>query len=78
MWRRGLARASLSRSRRTSAIPCFCSFGRTGAPIARTKFPSLQKLIADYGPKGLVVVAPTQHYGYVAGGADYHAGTQET
>ena len=30
----------------------------------------VQKLQANYGPKGLVVVAPTQHYGYVAGGAD--------
>jgi len=30
----------------------------------------VQKLMANYGPKGLVVVAPTQHYGYVAGGQD--------
>ena len=30
----------------------------------------VQKLQANYGAKGLVVVAPTQHYGYVAGGAD--------
>jgi thiol-disulfide isomerase/thioredoxin len=30
----------------------------------------VQKLIANYGPRGLVVVAPTQHYGYVAGGED--------
>ncbi len=30
----------------------------------------VQKLMAAYGPRGLVVVAPTQHYGYVAGGKD--------
>jgi thiol-disulfide isomerase/thioredoxin len=30
----------------------------------------VQKLMANYGPRGLVVVAPTQHYGYVAGGRD--------
>jgi thiol-disulfide isomerase/thioredoxin len=30
----------------------------------------VEKLESVYGPKGLVVVAPTQHYGYVAGGAD--------
>jgi thiol-disulfide isomerase/thioredoxin len=30
----------------------------------------VQKLMAAYGPRGLVVVAPTQHYGYVANGQD--------
>jgi len=30
----------------------------------------VRKLMANYGPRGLVVVAPTQHYGYVAGGKD--------
>lgn len=30
----------------------------------------VQKLMSKYGPRGLVVVAPTQHYGYVAGGQD--------
>jgi thiol-disulfide isomerase/thioredoxin len=30
----------------------------------------VKKLEANYGPRGLVVVAPTQHYGYVAGGQD--------
>ncbi len=30
----------------------------------------IEKLMAAYGPRGLVVVAPTQHYGYVAGGED--------
>jgi len=30
----------------------------------------VQKLMANYGPRGLVWFAPTQHYGYVAGGQD--------
>jgi thiol-disulfide isomerase/thioredoxin len=30
----------------------------------------VEKLMANYGPRGLVIVAPTQHYGYVAGGQD--------
>jgi thiol-disulfide isomerase/thioredoxin len=30
----------------------------------------VEKLMAAYGPRGLVVVAPTRHYGYVAGGED--------
>lgn len=30
----------------------------------------VHKLEANYGPRGLVVVAPTQHYGYIAGGRD--------
>ncbi len=30
----------------------------------------VKKLEANYGPRGLVVVAPTQHYGYVAGGKE--------
>ncbi len=30
----------------------------------------VQELQRKYGPKGLEVIAPTQHYGYVAGGED--------
>ena len=30
----------------------------------------IRQLQAKYGPKGLEVIAPTQHYGYVAGGED--------
>jgi thiol-disulfide isomerase/thioredoxin len=39
-------------------------------PDCKAEIPIVQKLMAAYGPLGLVVVAPTQHYGYVAGGAD--------
>jgi thiol-disulfide isomerase/thioredoxin len=30
----------------------------------------LQQINATFGPKGLVMVGPTQHYGYAAGGVD--------
>ena len=30
----------------------------------------VQRLLATYGARGLVVVGPTQHYGYIAGGLD--------
>jgi thiol-disulfide isomerase/thioredoxin len=30
----------------------------------------IERIQRTYGPRGLVVVAPTQHYGYVAGGTD--------
>jgi thiol-disulfide isomerase/thioredoxin len=36
----------------------------------KNEIPIVQKLEANYGPRGLVVVAPTQHYGYIAGGQD--------
>ncbi|HEY3826647.1 MAG TPA: TlpA disulfide reductase family protein [Bryobacteraceae bacterium] len=36
----------------------------------KNEIPIVQKLMANYGPRGLVVVAPTQHYGYIAGGQD--------
>lgn len=32
--------------------------------------PVIAKLMREFGPKGLVVIGPTQHYGYVAGGED--------
>ena len=34
----------------------------------RAEVPILEKLNKEYGPKGVVFLAPTQHYGYVAGG----------
>jgi thiol-disulfide isomerase/thioredoxin len=36
----------------------------------------IQKLQQTYGNRGLEVVAPTQHYGYVAGGQDAPAGVE--
>jgi thiol-disulfide isomerase/thioredoxin len=37
-------------------------------PDCKAEVDVLQKLMAAYGSKGLVLVAPTQHYGYVARG----------
>jgi thiol-disulfide isomerase/thioredoxin len=37
-------------------------------PDCKAEVEVVEKLMAKYGPRGLVVVAPTQHYGYVAGG----------
>jgi thiol-disulfide isomerase/thioredoxin len=39
--------------------------------------PDLARLAAEYASQGLVVIGPTQHYGYVAGGQDASA-RQET
>ena len=36
----------------------------------KNEIPIVRKLEATYGPRGLVVIAPTQHYGYIAGGRD--------
>jgi len=32
--------------------------------------PDLVRLAAEFGPKGLLIIGPTQHYGYVAGGVE--------
>jgi thiol-disulfide isomerase/thioredoxin len=37
-------------------------------PDCKAEVEVVEKLMAKYGPRGFVVVAPTQHYGYVAGG----------
>lgn len=37
-------------------------------PDCKAEVDIVQKLMANYGPRGLVVIAPTQHYGYVAQG----------
>jgi thiol-disulfide isomerase/thioredoxin len=39
-------------------------------PDCKGMVSDIQKLMATDGPRGLVVIAPTQHYGYVAGGKD--------
>ena len=36
----------------------------------KAEIPAVAKLASLYGPRGLVVLGPTQHYGYVAGGLD--------
>lgn len=39
-------------------------------PDCKNEVAVVQKLIAIYGPRGLVVIAPTQRYGYVAEGKE--------
>lgn len=39
-------------------------------PDCKAEAPILERLLARYGSQGLVVIAPTQRYGYVAGGRD--------
>lgn len=36
----------------------------------KAEVPELVRLVAQYQSKGLVLIGPTQHYGYVAGGDD--------
>ena len=36
----------------------------------KAEVPELARLVAQYQSKGLVLIGPTQHYGYVAGGDD--------
>ena len=36
----------------------------------KAEAPELARLVAEYQSKGLVLIGPTQHYGYVAGGDD--------
>jgi len=36
----------------------------------KVEAPMLQQLNATFGPKGLVLIGPTQHYGYAAGGVE--------
>jgi len=43
----------------------------------KKQWPDLVRLASEYGPKGLLIVGPTQHYGYVAGGVEA-AREQET
>ena len=36
----------------------------------KAEIPELVKLLAEYRSKGLILIGPTQHYGYAAGGED--------
>lgn len=47
-------------------------------PDCKTMGPVLDRLLTKYGPQGFTVVAPTQRYGYVAGGKSASAATEMT
>ena len=43
----------------------------------RAEAPIIERLKREYGPKGVVFIAPTQHYGYVGGGEDASPAVEE-
>jgi thiol-disulfide isomerase/thioredoxin len=50
--------------------PVFVFFWAHWCPDCKAEIPDLKKLKAEFVPKGLAFLAPTQKYGYVAGGKD--------
>jgi thiol-disulfide isomerase/thioredoxin len=50
--------------------PVFLFFWAHWCGDCKGEAPILQKLKSEYAPKGVVFLAPTQHYGYAAGGED--------
>jgi thiol-disulfide isomerase/thioredoxin len=50
--------------------PVLLFFWAHWCPDCKTEAPILASIEKTYGPQGLVVVAPTKLYGYVAGGED--------
>jgi len=50
--------------------PTLLFFWAHWCPDCKAEAPILERIRAEYGPKGLAFIAPTQKYGYVAGGAD--------
>jgi len=50
--------------------PILLFFWAHWCPDCKQEINVIQRLELAYGPRGLVVIAPTQHYGYVADGQD--------
>jgi len=50
--------------------PVFLFFWAHWCSDCKAEVPILEKLKREYSAKGVVFLAPTQHYGYVAGGDD--------
>ena len=60
-----LERAPLPQGR-----PVLLFFWAHWCPDCKQEAPILARLKAEFAPKGLAIVAPTQRYGYIAGGVD--------
>lgn len=50
--------------------PALLFFWAHWCPDCKQEIPILRRIKAEFTPKGLAFIAPTQHYGYVAGGQD--------
>ena len=50
--------------------PTLLFFWAHWCPDCKAEAPLLARLLGEYSSKGLTMIAPTQHYGYVAGGED--------
>lgn len=50
--------------------PALLFFWAHWCPDCKGEVPILRQIKAEFAPKGLVFIAPTQHYGYIGGGED--------
>ncbi len=50
--------------------PVLLFFWAHWCPDCKAEAPLIARIKKEYGPKGLVVIGPTQHYGYVARGEE--------
>jgi thiol-disulfide isomerase/thioredoxin len=57
--------------------PAVLFFWAHWCPDCKQQGPILARLKSEFGPKGLVIVAPTQKYGYVEGGEDAPPAAEE-
>ena len=61
---------ALERAALPQGKPVLLFFWAHWCPDCKQEAPILARLKAEFAPKGLAIVAPTQKYGYIAGGVD--------